>query len=271
MLLIPLSKTLGAVAEFHQSAFIDFPIWALLYDGLEIEPFNKHGENIGSLQALGMDKKSWEAWFRKLVLSQHTGLRLQNEGLPSFMKERKDGVNTIPLIIDGMRGAESAQMPDSDILYERYYSLVEKLSSRLIPLSIPSNLDDGERVYRALTPVDLWDGSQEVRGELERLWTSYRSEAVRRVHHAHDLHRLLVEDNNFALEVSTALKNTLDGQERLLLFNFANYISNVFMIVDSSVVIGLKPVDVDKPFPIETVKELLVDATLALATSTERA
>lgn len=50
------------------SKSLNFPLWVLIQDGLQVAPFNKHRSRYGILQKRSMDAASWYEWFRLLVI-----------------------------------------------------------------------------------------------------------------------------------------------------------------------------------------------------------
>src|SRR5947209_2077699 len=50
--------------------WIDFCIWVLEVDGLQVPPFDRHGAGGGSLRALGLDGAGGGAWLQTVVAVQ---------------------------------------------------------------------------------------------------------------------------------------------------------------------------------------------------------
>ena len=46
---------------------INFCIWILEIDGLQVAPFNHHPKGNGSLSKKGMDEFSWKNWRKRLL------------------------------------------------------------------------------------------------------------------------------------------------------------------------------------------------------------
>lgn len=55
--------------EFND--LIDFCIWILEHDQLQVAPFDHHSQTTGSLQQQGLTPDLWQAWFERVVRSQH--------------------------------------------------------------------------------------------------------------------------------------------------------------------------------------------------------
>ena len=47
---------------------VDFCIWVLEQDGLQVPPFDCHSAGDGRLQARGMDADAWRLWVKRIVL-----------------------------------------------------------------------------------------------------------------------------------------------------------------------------------------------------------
>lgn len=47
---------------------VDFCIWVLEQDGLQVPPFDCHPAGDGRLQARGMDADAWRLWGKRIVL-----------------------------------------------------------------------------------------------------------------------------------------------------------------------------------------------------------
>jgi len=60
--------------EEWDSGPVTFAVWALLDDGLRVEPFAEHAEGNGSLRAAGLDADTWHAWLMELV-ARHSQAR----------------------------------------------------------------------------------------------------------------------------------------------------------------------------------------------------
>jgi hypothetical protein len=49
---------------------VDFCVWVLLSDGLQVPPFNLHAEGSGRLRAVGLDASNWRDWLESVVAAQ---------------------------------------------------------------------------------------------------------------------------------------------------------------------------------------------------------
>ncbi len=50
---------------------VDFCIWVLEVDGLQVSPFDQHSEGDGSLRAVGLDALQWQSWLIRVVSLQY--------------------------------------------------------------------------------------------------------------------------------------------------------------------------------------------------------
>src|SRR5712691_2593664 len=46
---------------------VDFCLWVLQVDGLNVPPFDQHPDGDGSLRALGLTEDSWQTWFSRVL------------------------------------------------------------------------------------------------------------------------------------------------------------------------------------------------------------
>ncbi len=49
---------------------IDFCVWALETDGLQVSPFNRHPDGSGELRECGLTRQAWWTWFADVVALQ---------------------------------------------------------------------------------------------------------------------------------------------------------------------------------------------------------
>src|SRR5579884_2820571 len=55
---------------FYRMGFdlmIDFCVWVLEMDGLQVIPFDQHPDGDGSLRAAGMTAEDWQVWFLQMI------------------------------------------------------------------------------------------------------------------------------------------------------------------------------------------------------------
>ena len=248
-----------SIAEFHQSDLVDFAVWVLIQYGLEIPPFDNHRGGMKKSSSTKPERVNWERWFHRLVLSQHCGLHLQTDE-EAYLKQQRERLAYWPFVFNGEMGLTLFPSTHSNDFMGNYREVVAKLSD----FSSDPSTDIAETAIES--PVDLWEGSDAVKAELEELWLYYQVSPNCRVHHESDMCRHIIKNkiHPLAQEINDGLQQMLKGTERLLMFNLVNYYDNVFAVVGSSVVIGL---DKRSPFSPEALKEQVFAATGALIDS----
>ena len=69
---------------------IDFCMWALLVDGLQVPPFDRHSPGSGQLRAAGLAATAWRAWLERVVAAQRALSRqVRGAGDLSTLTERQ--------------------------------------------------------------------------------------------------------------------------------------------------------------------------------------
>lgn len=56
--------------QFRFNTMVDFAIWLLQSDGLQVAPFDRHDEGHGLFRTMGADARSWRAWLHAIVSMQ---------------------------------------------------------------------------------------------------------------------------------------------------------------------------------------------------------
>jgi hypothetical protein len=252
MFMIPTGNGFS-IAEFHQSELVDFPVWLLHQCGIKIPPFSGHGVGFERLRTLEIDAASWNKWFQMLILCQHTGFRLQRDGVTALVDQWKNALNTVPFSYDGMAIFEASLEDESPSVLDRYYELIVELSEEQSLGSLDLQPVDN--------PVALWQGAESARAELLMLWKRYSSRPGYRVHHAADLNRRLVRDSHLCEKINGTLKEMLGEKDRFLMVNFINYPHDIFTIAGPCIIIGL---NVDKPFSADVFMDLLTQSVAAI-------
>ncbi len=135
------------------SLFIDFSVWVLLVDGLNVSPFSHHENSERILQDLGMNSESWISWFHRIVDFSNPCLFWENDEFNPLLTHRDDS----------RRKMYEAQMLDQN---KRY------LSWQLNQFEIAFKKIDNVSLLRA-TPDLIWNGNQLVKNRLSELWESY--------------------------------------------------------------------------------------------------
>jgi hypothetical protein len=253
MFIIPDSNGGTTLAEFHQDEFIDFPVWVLSQCGVSTPPFTTHVIWPERAQSTALDQASWQRWFCRVICFRHTCSRIQREG-GSYILEQRKRLSSTPLLYNGHTGFDMSNSDYAEKVLDWYRKLaVQLLSPAELTLvdTVPSVVD---------SPADLWQGDERVKEELNNLWLCYKTSPYCQVHHASDLHRLLVRNDAASESINTTLRKAIGKKNTFLMFNFVNYPDSVAAVFGSSIVIGLSQ---DKPFLIDVVEEQIRMATQA--------
>lgn len=78
---------------FFSSGFnmmVDFCVWVLETDGLQVAPFDRHPAGDGALRARGFDAPGWRAWVIAVVAPQTTPMATSEQGPAGFMAGTHD-------------------------------------------------------------------------------------------------------------------------------------------------------------------------------------
>jgi hypothetical protein len=54
---------------------VDFCLWVLEVDGLQVPPFDRHSAGDGNLQTIGLDQRGWQSWLVQVVTLQEAQQR----------------------------------------------------------------------------------------------------------------------------------------------------------------------------------------------------
>lgn len=260
MFAIPTKNECVSIVEFYQSEQADFAIWVLVQYGLEISPFDKHRGRMKKSSAEKPDKAAWQQWFQRIVVSQYAGLCLRKDRA-TYLAKQQERLAYAPFVHNGTMGFNLTPEEGSEMVLENYRNVVYRLSTLSDEFSEYEPLSDKEN------PVSLWEGSQTVKSELEKLWRYYRAAPNCRIHHESDFYRHIIKNriNTLAVDLNNELRQILRGQEKFLMFHLVNYSSDVFTIVGPSIVIGLER---SRPFSPDAFKAQVVAATRAFIRST---
>ncbi|MDV3347973.1 hypothetical protein D0962_33950 [Leptolyngbyaceae cyanobacterium CCMR0082] len=227
--------------SINTSPAVDFCIWVLEIDGLNVAPFDKHSDGNGSLRETGMTCHSWQSWLNEIVVLRDPRLSWQ---VPSLQTEINKKVATdmemIPRILE-MNPNISPSSISVQSLEARHRKLLEwQESQHQIALnSIPQLLGRSNLPERPSNPVEYWRHDVDVKLLLEKLWLEYNSRIFfERRETCRLVERVLQESGN-------ALQNALQpylSSLPVLNFNIVNYVEPVEYIVPPiSALIGDKP------------------------------
>src|SRR6266852_6051986 len=66
-----LGTELPWLCDYGFNMFVDFCIWTLEVDGLQVPPFAHHPSGDGTLRAAGLDAQGWRVWTDEVVTRQY--------------------------------------------------------------------------------------------------------------------------------------------------------------------------------------------------------
>jgi len=141
--------------------YIDFCIWVLKKDGLQVAPFDSHPLGNGELQNQGMDAISWQNWLIKVVATQDNRLNWSIEDPP----QRSISEHLTSL-------ERMASISDRDINTSEIKSSLEKTlawQQEQYQMAV-TQLGD---TYKYAEPPEVWTGEAKVGKELKKLWQEY--------------------------------------------------------------------------------------------------
>lgn len=159
------------------SHYIDFALWILVQDGLQVPPFDKHNGGNEVLQSLGMTRSSWGEWLR-LILIRHDNRLIWH--VPNIDAKVQENVESFKKMIGMVSEAYSIdynavygqQLYDSQS--EDYLtSLTEQEQAYQQALIDYQGLDINS--IRESDPHQLYPDNTKVRERLAFLWDDYNS------------------------------------------------------------------------------------------------
>jgi len=59
------------LVRLHHALPIDFCVWILQRDGLQVAPYLRHAATVGPLQRVGLSAARWRDWFDAVIAHQH--------------------------------------------------------------------------------------------------------------------------------------------------------------------------------------------------------
>lgn len=174
------SPTLTPTLSVGFNEAIDFCIWVLEYDRLRVPPFTHHVQGVGLLQQQGLTAEIWQAWFERVVRSQHPML-----GWSGLYQSRSEWIEREVASHQGMaeRLQKFPEWDDSEIDWQanrvalgQHYDLYQvEAQAAAQEAGLSSPIAD-------VPPSNLFAGSLELRHTLETLWHRYDDfEAVQRL------------------------------------------------------------------------------------------
>lgn len=128
---------------------VDFCLWALERDGLQVPPIDRHPDADGSLRAAGLDADAWLAWLRRTVAA---------------MDERAEVLQRRPPDLDRLRALQPERLWQGSAAVARRLEQLDELYGQVFnrrkrtaelefhPLAVNRRLWDALAPYRRATP-----------------------------------------------------------------------------------------------------------------------
>ena len=155
---------------------VDFCIWVLEVDGLQVPDFDKHHSGNGVLRASGMDAESWQFWVKRVVL-------LSDQRLNWRVENSQTEFSTTLASMESATSEVSMRYPQLNIPSVDNPALVGATRNYIVwkeqhyqQAAAPARLVYKESEYPTwcpLQPPELWHGDSRVRELLQELWQQY--------------------------------------------------------------------------------------------------
>jgi hypothetical protein len=138
--------------EYGFNLYVDFCLWTLEVDGLQVPPFAHHPPGDGTLQFAGLDAAGWRAWTDDVVTGQYRQARAVRQ---PFMEETEQWWRSIQA-----RGLSLDQIQDAG---RQYMETVRQQSMASC----------AARAAQIQFPPAIWKGEPAVGQRLHELWEHY--------------------------------------------------------------------------------------------------
>ena len=155
---------------------VDFCIWVLEVDGLQVPEFDKHHPGNGVLRASGMDAESWQFWVKRVVL-------LSDQRLNWRVENSQTELSTTLASMESATSEASMRYPqlnipsvDNPALVGATWNYIVWKEQHYHQAASAARLVYKESEYPTwcpLPPPELWDGDSRVRELLQELWQQY--------------------------------------------------------------------------------------------------
>ena len=150
--------------------YIDFFVWVLEVDGLQVPPFDRHPEGDRSLRSHGMTPQSWQLWLTKTLQHLHYGRLLLNyrqigrqnfqPRIKQFALDAAKNNNLDPTVVEAK--------------LERHFARQEEAQQKVLAAA--------RQIYGDATPPDvqrdkppsIWEGEPAVAERLRELWSEFQ-------------------------------------------------------------------------------------------------
>lgn len=153
---------------------VDFCVWVLEVDGLQVPPFTHHADGNGQLRAQGLTRSDWQQWISRVVVCRDPRL-LWGLSINELLQ-----YDHVDLIEYGVELGVDASLVDREQMeaFEQRQAQQAQAQHRVAIAQLPSDVSLAA-ILSGVSPLDLWMGSSEVGEHLTKLWQEYRSQPPR--------------------------------------------------------------------------------------------
>lgn len=180
---------------------LNFCVWVLRKDGLQVAPFDAHPDGDHRLQALGLDAEQWLRWVSRVAATQDRRLFPLPPIADPHHTEELVARELADLEVAIQQAAEhgfACTERDREILRRNRIELVNyRVNGHLQALQ---HLPQG--VSRSMTPIELWDGSVELKERLQELWDEYQQDDLEFNGHGFSPSNAVMSDDESLLQQS---------------------------------------------------------------------
>ena len=137
---------------------VNFCVWILQVDGLQLNPFTHHAHGNRILQELGLDAQAWTLWVRNVVASQSNRLLWHIPDISAKVERELEAWQEFETrtFVSLMREREQL---------ERYFHWQEQQYQEAKAIA--------GSFSRAMSPDRIWQGNSRIRDRLHFLWREY--------------------------------------------------------------------------------------------------
>ncbi|MBL1203132.1 MAG: hypothetical protein FWK04_29695 [Nostoc sp. GBBB01] len=165
-------STIGDITT-GSSGCIDFALWVLLQDGLQVPPFDRHTGGNQILQSLGMTQANWYSWFKRILIRHDSRLLRQaldiDAEIEKYIKAEKEA-------FDGGREHDPDNIICDQLWCERKSETYRAMLNRQQEVYIEALADYpgmNLKFIQENKAPQLWQDSLEIQGMLNQLWSDY--------------------------------------------------------------------------------------------------
>ena len=233
-------KNKFSLVSFNQNELLNFAVWVLQQEGLQVDTFDTHGPvpRLSSyLKAFGFGAADWKAWVRKMAISQYA-IDMSIEHIYPY---NEDAVLYIPPVIDGLA------VEDKNT-YKICHDFLVEISEEIPTSPVHSS------------PIAFLETSVDIKEHLRILWEKFRLKTSARVHFRDDFSRLMAKDADVTAKIHEAIQPGLLGKRKAISYYFVRYpYEPAFHISGSSILLGMR-----EPFSVDDMLLLLKQSSEAI-------